>query len=275
MRRARHISRIYWLRAKLFFTAFLIILFFTFTYWFVFLSPYFQIKEIIVQGFTQNFSQKIELYLRQNNVRFVPFFIYGIFPQYLKNNKSYATFFCSDLKKYFLKQHPEIEKMDMKLNFKKGTLLVNIKQREIDFLWCVQGGDCFYMDKNGVVFEKAPETQGSFIRKIVFLKAKKIVLGNKVISPSMLEKLDKIFILTEDEKSPISIDSLEIKRDNFSEVKLITNQGFYVFYNLKDDFAKVLKIIIELKEQKIIDDFTNLKSIDCRYLPKIYYQLNK
>ena len=286
MRRTRHTSRIYWLRVKIFFIILLILSFLSIVYWFLFLSPYLQIKEITIKGFNQGFSKKIELILKQNNLRFTPFLIYEIFPQYIRNNKSYISFISSDLKNLILKQHPEIEEMDMDLNIKEGILAVNIKQRVIDFLLCDQyetvllnqdesvllneDRDCYYMDKNGVIFEKALETQGSFINQIVFLKTGKRSLGDEVISQDKLEKLDKIFILAKSEESSISIDFLEIKEENFSSLKIIVNEGFYILYNLSDDFSEILKIIAEIKEQKTDDDFSNLEYIDCRYLPKIY-----
>jgi len=280
MRRNRRVSRIYWLRVKFFFIILFIISFLSLIYWFIFLSPYFQIKEIIIEGFSQSFSKRIELILEQNNRRFTPFLIYEIFPQYIQNNKSYATFFNSDLEKLLLEKYPKIEKIDIKLDIKKGILTVNIQQRVIDFLWCIkneldsptQDGNCYYMDKNGVIFEKALEAQGSFLKRIVILNTGKRFLGDKVISQDKLKKIDKIFILAGDKESSISIDFLEIKEGDFSNVKILINEGFYILYNLTDDFSEVLKIITEIKKQKLKDDFSNLKYIDCRYLPKVYLQ---
>jgi len=269
MRRNRRTSRIYWLRIKIFFIILFIISFFGLVYWFIFLSPYFQIKKITIEGFNQSFSEKIELILEQNNRRFTPFLIYEIFPQYLENNKSYATFFNSDLEGFLLRQYPKIEKIDIKPDIRKATLAVNIQQRTIDFLWCIEN-DCYYMDKNGVIFEKALETQGSFLKKIIILDTKKRFLGDKVIFQDQLEKINKIFILVEGKESPISIDFLEIKEENFSSIKIVVNEGFYILYSLTDDFSEVLKIITEIKKQKLKGDFSNLEYIDCRYLPKVY-----
>ena len=272
MRRNRRASRIHWLRIKIFFIILFIISFFGIVYWFIFLSPYFQIKEITIEGFNQSFSKRIELILKQNNQRFTPFLIYELFPQYLENNKSYATFFFSNLESLLLKQYPKIEKMDIRLDIRKRILTVNIQQRVIDFLWCIKDDNCYYMDRNGVIFEKALETQASFIKQIVFVKDEKKSLGDKVISQNKLGKIDKIFILAGDKESSISIDFLEIKEENFSSIKIVVNEGFYILYNLTDDFSKVLKIITEIKKQKLKDDFSNLEYIDCRYLPKVYLQ---
>jgi len=272
MRRNRRSSRIHWLRIKVFFIVIFIIFFFSLVYWFIFLSSYFQIKEIIIEGFDQNFSQRIKLILEQKNQQFTPFLIYEIFPQYLKNNKSYATFFNSDLERFLLKQYPKIEKIDIRPDIRTATLTVNIQQRAIDFLWCIKDGDCYYMDKNGVIFEKALETQGSFLKKIMVLDTKTRVLGDKVISQNQLENINRIFIIADEKGSPILIDSLEIKEENFSSIKIVVNDGFYILYNLADDFSEVLKIITEIEKQKLNNDFSGLEYVDCRYLPKVYIQ---
>lgn len=272
MRKDRRASRAYWLKIKIFFIILFIISFFSLVYWFIFLSPYFQIKKITIEGFNHSFSKRIELILEQNNKHFTPFLIYEIFPQYLENNKSYATFFFSDLEGLLLEQYPKIEKIDIRPDIRKATLVVNIQQRIIDFLWCIKDDSCYYMDKNGVIFEEALETQGSFIRQIVFEKDEKRLLGDKVISQNKLEKIDTIFILAEDKESPISIDFLEIKGEDFSSIKIVVNEGFYILYSSTDDFSEVLKIITEIKKQKLKDNFSNLEYLDCRYLPKVYLQ---
>lgn len=272
MRRNRRSSRIHWLRIKVFFIVIFIIFFFGLIYWFIFLSPYFQIKEIIIEGFDQNFSKRIELILEQKNQRFTPLLIYEIFPQYLKNNKSYATFFNSDLESFILKQYAKIEKIDIKADIKKATLTVNIQQRIIDFLLCIKDDGCYYMDKNGVIFEKALEVQGSFLKKIILLDIKTRFLGDKVISQDQLENINKIFIITDEKESPISIDFLEIKEENSLSIRIVVNDGFYILYNLADDFSEVLNIITEIKKQKLNNDFSGLEYVDCRYLPKVYIQ---
>jgi len=272
MRKNRRASRIYWLRIKIFFITLFIISFFSLVYWFIFLSPYLQIREIIIEGFDQHFAQRIELILKQNNQHFTPFLIYAIFPQYLQNNKSYVTFFNSDLEGLLLKQYPKIEKIDVRPDIRKAILTVTIQQRTIDFLWCIENDSCYYMDKNGVIFEKAAETRGSFLKRIITLDTKKRSLGDKVIFQDKLEKIEKIFILAEGKESLISIDFLEIKEENFSSIKIVVNEGFYIHYNLKDNFSEVLRIIAEIKKQKLKDNFGGLEYIDCRYLPKIYLQ---
>jgi hypothetical protein len=273
MRRNRRTSRIHWLKIKIFFISILIISFLSLIYWFIFLSPYFQIKEIIIEGFDQNFSERIGLILKQRNQRFTPFFIYEVFPQYLENNKSYATFFNSNLENLLLNKYPKIEKINIEFDIRKSTLTVNIQQRVIDFLWCIQDSGCYYMDKNGVIFEKALETEGSFLKKIIILDTKEKVLGDKVLSQNQLENINKIFIISEDKDSPISIDFLEIKEEDFLSIKIVTEDEFYILYNLEDDFSEVIKIITGIKEQKMDDDFSNLEYVDCRYLPKVYLQM--
>ncbi len=131
------------------------------------------------------------------------------------------------------------------------------------------------MDKYGVIFEQAPRTQGSFLNKIVTLETKKKALGNKAISQEKLLKLNQAFIISKKEESPITINYLEIKAENSSEVKLVTNEDFYILYNLNDDFMELLKIVSGIKDQQLKGTFLNLQYIDYRYPPKVYYKVSR
>jgi hypothetical protein len=299
MRRTRNVLRVFWFRLQLLFIIFFIIFLLGFIYWVLFISSHFQIQEILIEGYNPSLATKIDLYLQQKNTRFVPFLAYAIFPKYLKNNKSILTFHYSDLEKSLLKNYPDIEKINILLDFKTKVLALQIKQREIDFLWCLEQepaqaindesdlsyfesqnyvnefGDCYYMDKHGVIFEQAPRTQGSFLNKIVILETKKKALGSRVISQEKLEKLNQAFILSKGEESPIATNYLEIKTENSLEVKLVTNEGFYILYNLNDDFIELLKIVDGIKDQQLKGNFFNLQYIDYRYPPKVYYKVSR
>jgi hypothetical protein len=292
MRRTRNPLRVFWSRLQLLFIIFFIIFLLGFIYWVLFISSHFQIQEILIEGYSPSLTTKIDLYLQQKNTRFVPFLAYAIFPKYLRNNKSILTFYYSDLEKSLLKNYPDIEKINISLDFKTKALTLQIKQREIDFLWCFEQepaqaindesdlfydefGDCYYMDKYGVIFEQAPKTQGSFLNKIVTLETKKKALGSRAISQEKLEKLSQAFILSKGEESPITTNYLEIKTENSLEVKLVTNEGFYILYNLNDDFAELLKIVAGIKDQQLKGTFLNLEYIDYRYPPKVYYKVSR
>jgi hypothetical protein len=297
MRRKRNVGKIFWARLQLFFIIVFIIFLIAFTYWFLFISPYFQIHEIKVEGYKPSFAVWVDLYLRQNNTHFVPFWVYALCPKYLANNKSYLNFYFSGLEETILKKFPKIEKVTMLLDWKTGILTIDIKQREIAFLWCLQKEPtpmiseegnllskaetnflseselCYYLDKNGIIFDEAPKTQGSFLKKILIIESKKRPLGSQVIAPAKLEKLNQAFVLSAKEESPISINYLEIKTENFTEVKLIANEGFYILYNLNDDFNEILKIIAGMKEEQLGGSFSNLEYMDYRYPLKMYYKI--
>lgn len=284
MRRTRNPLRVFWLRLQLFISIFFILFVIVFSYWFVFVSPFFQIKAISIEGYHSSFSLWVDLYLQQNNTRFAPFWVYAFFPKNLGNNKSMFSFYYSDLEKSILKNNSKLESIETDLNWKTGHLVLKIKQREIDFLWCLQKSsvfsgneeECYYLDKNGIIFEKALETSGSFFDKIVILETKKRFLGTQVINPEHLLKLEQAFTLSAQEDIPFSIDYLEIKDESFSEIRIITQEGFYISYNINNDFKQMLRVISELKKETLKDNFIRLEYIDCKYYPsKVYYRLKQ
>ncbi|MDD5760819.1 MAG: hypothetical protein PHF45_02075, partial [Candidatus Pacebacteria bacterium] len=218
-------------------------------------------------------------------------------PKCLDNYKSFLNFYLSDLEKSILERFPGIEKIAISSDWKDGVLSLKIKQREIACLLCLEkelvpiiegensllepeetnflskSEECYYLDKNGIIFEQAPKTQGSFLNKILITEPKKRPLGSEVIAPEKLEKLNQAFVLSAKEESPISLNHLEMETENSQEVKLVTNEGFDIFYNLNDDFNEILKIISGMKEKQLKDSFRNLEYIDYRYPPKMYYKI--
>lgn len=268
MRKNRRAARLHLSRAKTFLTVLATALFAGGIYWFVFLSPYLQIREITVEGFNPNFAHRIALILEEKNQRFTPFFVYEIFPQSLENNKSYAAYFLSHLGASLLRQYPEMEDVAINANVRNSSLSVRIKQREIDFLWCEAEEKCYYLDKNGVIFKEAIVAPGTFLRKIVAVDMPAGALGSRVVAPDDLERVAEIFRLADDECSPLAVQFVEIQSDG--ALNIATAEGFYVLSDLSADFTHLWKVLAKVKEQYFEGDWGALEYLNCRYLPKIY-----
>ncbi|MDD5760763.1 MAG: hypothetical protein PHF45_01770, partial [Candidatus Pacebacteria bacterium] len=121
MRRTRNVWKIFWSRLRLFLIIVFVVFLVAFGYWFLFISPYFQIREISIEGYNPSVAIWIDLYLRQNNTRFVPFWVYALFPKCLDNYKSFLNFYLSDLEKSILERFPGIEKIAISSDWKDGV----------------------------------------------------------------------------------------------------------------------------------------------------------
>ena len=271
-RKSQRLTKIYWHRVKLSLIIIFCFLLAITLYWLIFLSDFFQIKKIIVNGANnlEVLQLDIKNYFYLKNQKFVPAILYNILPRYENNQENLLLFSSSDLSRYLMQKHPEIEKVDTKLGLKEGCLTINITSREISFLLC-KDDQCYLLDNEGVVFGKAPETSGNLIRKIIIHQSSSITLGIEVFSQSDLDILRSIFELSEKDGSPFSINFVELDKEQLSTIKIITNEGWYLLINFNSNFSEVFTIIQKLKEGELKNKTQKLQYIDCRYLPRVYY----
>jgi len=286
-RLTRHSLKIYLEKIKLIFLILLVLFILGFIYWFIFLSDFFQISKIEINGLiddskieskidskiTTSVLNQVEGYLKEKNQKFVPPFLYKVFPKFEKNQKNILLLSSGYLEKSIPEKNLEIEKIEVKLDIKNNILLLNLRNRKISFLACPKDNLCYFLDKSGVAFSKAPEISGALIRKIVISDAKTITLGEKILSPQILNKLYNIFLINEEKNSLFIINHLEIKKENYSELKLLTADKWHLKLNLDDNFNGVIETVRALAESELKSKMKGLEYIDCRYLPKIYYRL--
>ncbi|MDD2678014.1 MAG: hypothetical protein WC042_00165 [Candidatus Paceibacterota bacterium] len=276
MKKSRRAKKIQHFRIKIFFIGFFIIFVFIFVYWILFLSSFFQVKKIIIDGFdSQKINSQVEAYFKKNNKFFLPSFVVNFFPSLKENYKNYIFLQPDKLSAFLLKQYPEIEKINVRLDVRNGFLFLNIKPRETAFILCRENNFCYCLDKDGIIFKKFEEEEenNSAVKKIIWISSKAMVLGEKVLTAEEVGKLKEIVLMTSSADSPFSLDFFEIKKEGVSEIKIITKEKFYILCSFTDDFSEIMKIIKELKIQIIKNQFNLLEYIDCRYLPKVYYRL--
>jgi len=272
--KSQRLTKIYWHRIELLSIITFCFLLAVALYWLIFLSDFFQIKKININGANNSEVLQLEIknYFYSKNQKFVPAILYNILPRYKNNQKNLLLFSSSDLSRCLMQKHSEIEKVDAKLGIKEGYLTINITSREISFLLCTDV-ECYLLDNNGVVFGEAPETSGNLIRKIIIHQSSPIAIGTEIFSQSDLAVVHSFFELSEKDNSPFSINNVELNKDQLSTIKIVTNEGWYLLIDFNSDLSEVFKIIQKLKEGELNNKIQKLKYIDCRYLPRVYYAL--
>jgi len=270
--KSQRLTKIYWQRIKLLFIIILCFLLAVTLYWLIFLSDFFQIKKITINGVDNPETIELDMktYFYTKNQKFVPAFIYKFLPRYKDNQKNLLLFSSTDCSQYLLNKYPEIEKLSTKLDIKNGYLTINIASREISFLLCTDV-ECYLLDNNGVVFGEAPETSGSLIRKIIIHQPSSIPIGTEIFPQADLDILRSLFELSEKDGSPFKINALELKKAKFSTIKIVTNENWYLLLNFNSDFPEVFQIIQKLIDGELKNKTQKLQYIDCRYLPRVYY----
>jgi hypothetical protein len=214
------------------------------------LSPILRAKEINVYGNKEISSEEIK-----NNIQSVNILLMT----------------TNGLKNKLLENFPKISAIEIKKNILKRTIAITIAERESLGIICKENtANCFYFDKNGVIFEDAPQTSGSLILLIKDSFSEEFSLGKKILEEQIISSIadfrEGIFSLT-----GIKINWFEIYTHPPKESKIITSEGWYLLLDLSRDTEKQLSVLKTALDEKI-KDRKNLEYIDLRIENRIYYK---
>ncbi len=254
-----------------------IFLFLSLSYWFIFLSNFFQIKQIKSDqeiNIFPNIEKDIREFLINKNKKFVPQAIYKFVPQYSKNTYNMLLLSQKELISYLKTKYPDIEDINFKLNLKENILMVSFKMREIKFLICDSKG-CFFTDKNGIIFAQAPQVTGSLI-DMIYLKNNNLKLGEKVFDQNEIKMFDNIFAINKREDYVFRVKSIEMDSPSSTDITINTTNGWQLLISFNSNLEIVNKIISGLFNDllnKVKNRQENIIYIDVRDYPQVRYLL--
>jgi len=246
----------------------------------LFFSPIFEIKEIKISG--DYTIEDEEIYNTLNDIldkKILIFFDHNNIFLIQKNS----------LFKTLNKNFPQILSIKMNKNIINKTLVLNIMERREVGIYCegkfaplepqenesaaleYSQGECYYIDVNGVIFEKAPQTSGTLILVIKDLSLVDAKIGESIIGPELLTELINLRIYLSDQLSLKVVDFV-IDSNILKEIRINTNEGWYL---LLDPSRSLLEQAEDLRlalDEKIKDERSNLKYIDLRIENRVYYK---
>jgi len=236
-------------------------------YWLIFYSEFFSIKKIEINDLNHQsvFISKEEILdeiKKQNRKYLLP---------YLQDSLSFVLISQEELIKNIINKHPEIEKLEAKLNIQKGILNVIYQPRKEKFNLCFLDNECFLLDINGVPFKKI-NTKNSSLDTIYLKQKEDIILGEKLLEKNNLKELEKIALSLKERQDLFIFDSFILDKKNSPDYQIITNKKMKIFLNFKEDISEIILILEKLKNQQLKGTFDRVDYIDLRYLPKVYYK---
>lgn len=163
----------------------------------------------------------------------------------------------------FLKNEPQIAELTIEKDYFKRLIKIEAKEREKFGIWCAN--NCFWFDKNGVVFLESPSTEGSLINKIDDFSDRSLNLGDKILEEKFLSNLIKIFEILE--KSGLKIKSLKLEDIALQEI--ITDSSPKIYFSLRIESGFALAALQSLKNI----GFENMDYIDLRVENRAYYKI--
>ena len=180
-----------------------------------------------------------------------------------------------------LAKFSRVEKVDINKNFFNGSVNLAVKERQADYLWCSGDDTCFFMTKDGLVFEKAGFTASDFLassatwaepaNKLIFEGnlAGNPLMKNFTISERMQNylKLVKIFKDAGYEIISINIESVDkaIAKSNIGDIIFNPEE-----VDLSLATQNALLLINEVRSRNSSAEFNY---IDTRFDNKLFYKL--
>ncbi|MBN2094076.1 MAG: hypothetical protein JW740_01770, partial [Candidatus Zambryskibacteria bacterium] len=195
--------------------------------------------------------------------------------------KSNIVFFDKNfLTSILLSQNSRIEKIEINRDFFLRNVTVSIIERQADYLWCSDSGDCFFMNKNGLVFKRAPFTESEFLLSSVnYLEPKNRIIFRGVLNENPLlenftssEQMQKYIEMLSNFKA-VDIEIFSISSE--APDKAIANSSLgNVIFNPQEDLVLIAQNVILLVEEiKSKNPEAIFDYIDTRFGNKLFYKL--
>jgi len=238
------------LKSRFFWLTLLILTISGVVFYFIVFSSFLKIKEIKVFGNKEVAAGDIRKAVFNSIGRRVVFF----------ETKNIFLLDFRKAKKVVLSSFPRISQVEFKRRL-FNTLLVEVKERKTASVFCQGDGNCFLIDKKGVIFKKVEKKDYSGLRIRRLNQSGKLSLGEKAVEEEKMAQILDIIKIEDNFKIPLK--EILIASDTRLNVKTI--EGWEIYFNLEKDLdwqiteLKVVLKDIPSKKRK------NLKYIDLRF----------
>lgn len=152
--------------------------------------------------------------------------------------------------------------------------IIIIKEKEAQEILCrapKEEEQCFLVDKNGIAFDRAGETEGFLIVKILDLRGMDFKIGDKILNQEFLAFVKKI-----KQNFPrffdFNIGALELDHLSQKEVTAKINDWRAIF-DISGDAEKQLFVLKQVLGKEIKENINKLDYIDLRVEGRAYYRL--
>ncbi len=160
-------------------------------------------------------------------------------------------------------ENPAISELIVKKNWFKRSITIEVHERERFAIWCRgEGVNCYWMDKDGVVFGTAPLTEGSLVFTVFDSNNTDLLLGSRVEEDRFIGNL--IAILENLNKTGFDVNKVFFD-SSLKELKTTTTEGITLIFSIRFNPVKNMSLLKNI-------DFQKAKYIDLTVENKIYYK---
>lgn len=150
--------------------------------------------------------------------------------------------------KHFFAWPNEIDNLKIEKDYSAGILKIISPEPDRFIIWCV--ASCYWIDKNGVVLDLAPSTEGSAIIKIEDSREEGIAIGKPVLGEPTFAVVKRI--VEEVSKLSLGLKKLALEPKS-QELVITTAEGPKLYFSLRFQPAQqIFEYIANLIETKKI-----------------------
>lgn len=237
-------------------------------FYFLFLYPFFDVKEIIISGNEKVKKEEIENLVKeqiQTDFKFL-------------KNKNINLIKLKEIDKILLENFPQIARVSSKKEL-PDAIIIEIEERKPAVVF-KQNNNWFFADKEGIIFQQINDevaTQTAEQMTIIqnSLLTKDLKLGERIAEKEIISQIiDLESKLKEDLKIPLK--ELTIVSEERLNAK--TLEGWEIYFNLKGDLNwQILKLKAVLENRIPPEKRGNINYIDLRFervyiFPETYNQ---
>ncbi|MCK4520376.1 FtsQ-type POTRA domain-containing protein [Candidatus Parcubacteria bacterium] len=233
------------LKNKFFWIGILVLAIVVLLSYFLFFHSFFKIDKIEISGNEKLKTEQIE--------------------NLIEKNKNIFLFNTEKNKNKILENFPEVVEIYIEKDFPR-SIKIQVEERKPVAVFC-QNQEYFFIDKKGIVYEKAESNSMLKIKNLTF--DRELELGNEVLAENELKQILYIQSRIEDDLE-IQIELAEIV--SASRLNIQISEGWQIYFNTQralDWQLTELKLVLEKKIPQ--EKREGLEYIDLRF-EKVYYK---
>ena len=236
------------LKNRFFWVGFLFLIIITLVCYFLFFHSFFKIDKIEIFGNEKLKTEQIESLIEKDQ---------NIFLFNIDKNK-----------KKILENFPEITELLLEKDFPR-SIKIQVEERKPVAVFC-QNEEYFFIDKKGIVYEKAEPDAMLSIKNLTLNK--ELRLGDEILTENQLNQILKIETKLK-ENLEIQIELAEIVSDRRLNIK--TSEGWEIYFNLQKALDwQLTELGLILKEKISPEKRGEIEYIDLRF-EKVFIQYNR
>ncbi len=185
---------------------------------------------------------------------------------------------------------PQLASVDIHKDYFSRTITVNVAERDPFGVWCflpkgaaaapvasstaaadpnagTGSGSCYWFDRNGVLFEKATNTEGNLIVVVHDYAQGPRGLNQEVLPDAFTGNF--VSIVDTLHEGGIGIQEISLNDLSLEEVDAKTTAGPVIYFSLRFPAGDYLGVLKSLASQ---GGFDKLQYIDCRTEDRVYYK---